>query len=128
MKNHTPGPWSYTGHDDHCDVGRDYHEIVDADGFEIINNNGLVTSISDARLIAAAPAMADLLRKLQVDISAMLTTAQSEGSDACWMGPFAEGFEGDWVDGARGTFVTWPNLEILLGEIDAMLAKTEEDL
>ena len=52
---HTPGPWSYNGRADHCDVGREYHEITGADGFEIINQNGVVTTEEDARLIAAAP-------------------------------------------------------------------------
>lgn len=40
--NHTPLPWQYNGYDDHCDVGRKYHEIVDETGFEVINQNGIL--------------------------------------------------------------------------------------
>lgn len=61
LAKHTPGPWNYGGFADHCEVGRAYHEITDADGFEIINQNGIVTNEGDARLIAAAPELLDAL-------------------------------------------------------------------
>lgn len=55
---HTPRPWNYTGFDDHCQVGRKYHEIVDADGYEVVNDKGILEE-SHARLIAAAPEMVE---------------------------------------------------------------------
>lgn len=64
VSKHTKGPWKYGGFADHCDVGRAYHEITDADGFEIINQNGIVTDEGDARLIAAAPELLDALKNL----------------------------------------------------------------
>lgn len=65
---HTPWPWNYNGFADHCDVGRKYHEITDSDGFEVINQNGIVANEHDARLIAAAP---ELLAALESTFAAL---------------------------------------------------------
>ena len=52
---HSPVPWRYNGYDDHCGVGRRYHEITCTDGFEVINQSGIVASgeegDANARLI-----------------------------------------------------------------------------
>jgi len=61
---HTSGPWNYAGYYDHCEVGREYHEVTDSQGFEIINQNGIVTTEQDALLIAAAPELLDALTAL----------------------------------------------------------------
>ena len=45
---YTKGPWTYTGYDDHCQVGKKYHEILDVSGFEIINQHGIITNQEDA--------------------------------------------------------------------------------
>jgi len=50
----TPTTWKYTGHKDHCDIGRSYHEIISNDGFEVANQNGILSE-EDARLAAASP-------------------------------------------------------------------------
>jgi hypothetical protein len=52
--SHAPGPWQYNGYDDHCGTGRRYHEITDSDGFEVVNQNGVIGT-ANARLIATAP-------------------------------------------------------------------------
>lgn len=65
---HTTGPWFYSGYADHCDVGRPYHEIVDAQGFEVINQNGIVTTAEDATLIAAIPELLAACRDILPDL------------------------------------------------------------
>lgn len=64
---YTKGPWSYSGYDDHCQVGRRYHEVIDSRGFEVVNQNGIVTNGNDARLIAAAPNLYEAAEALLID-------------------------------------------------------------
>lgn len=61
---HTPDKWHYTGYADHCGVGRKYHEIVDDDGFEIVNQNGIVTSDHDAQIMSASPELLAITQEL----------------------------------------------------------------
>lgn len=61
---HTSGPWYYAGYYDHCEVGREYHEVTDSQGFEIVNQNGIVTTEQDALLISAAPELLEALIRL----------------------------------------------------------------
>jgi hypothetical protein len=59
ITKHTPAPWTTTGLEDHCEVGRTYHEILDSDGFEILNQNGFCTNDEEneanALLVSSAP-------------------------------------------------------------------------
>jgi hypothetical protein len=61
-------PWNYAGFYDHCAVGKEYHEILDNDGFEVINENGIVTSRADAEFIVKAVNSHDKLLAFAKDI------------------------------------------------------------
>ena len=70
---------NYTGYEDHCGVGRKYHEIVDEDGLEIVNQNGIICHGSIlGPLFAAAP---DLLAICQAISEAICCDGELNNSD-----------------------------------------------
>jgi hypothetical protein len=68
MTKHTEGPWraetEFVNHD-----GRNfpYLSIFGGDGFELarVNGNGKTNSVHNARLIAAAPELEEIVKKLR---------------------------------------------------------------
>ncbi len=73
--------WTYTGYADHCQVGTEYREILDAGGFEIANQTGILTAES-AKLTVKAVNSHDQLSKackglldILADIATIATTA-----------------------------------------------------
>ena len=47
-------PWSYSGYRDHSLVGRRYHEIIDCNGQEVANHNGILDQESAEYIVEAS--------------------------------------------------------------------------